>query len=175
LRTATRRIDQRSVVLTATLGGLGLGVLYVIGGPEVRFAGIPEILILVEEQPGVGVALFAVLVKLLATAWCLAAGYRGGKIFPITFLGAATGLAVHAVFDGLPVSVALGCGIAGALATGLGTPVTAALVAGVVLGPDLLPVAIISVVAAHTVHLLAAQLAPLAPPTPPGDQVAPAA
>jgi H+/Cl- antiporter ClcA len=163
LRTVTRRIDQRSVVLTATLGGLGLGVLYVIGGPEVRFAGIPEILILVAESPDAGVALFAVAVKLLATAWCLAAGYRGGKIFPIAFLGAAAGLVVHALFDGLPVSVALGCGIAGALATGLGTPITAALVAGAVLGPEMLPVAVISVVVAHTVHLLAAQLAPLAP------------
>jgi H+/Cl- antiporter ClcA len=166
LRTVTRRIDSRSVVLTATLGGFGLGVLYVIGGPEVRFAGIPEILILVQESPAAGVALFAVVVKLLATTWCLASGYRGGRIFPIAFLGAATGLVVHAVFDGLPVSVALGCGIAGALATGLGTPVTAALVAGAVLGPELLPVAIISVVVAHTVHLLAAQLAPPAPPAP---------
>jgi H+/Cl- antiporter ClcA len=171
LRTVTRRIDRRSIVLTATLGGFVLGVLYVIGGPEVRFAGIPEILILVEESPGVGVALFAVLVKLLATAWCLAAGYRGGRIFPIAFLGAATGLVVHAVFDGLPVAVALGCGIAGALATGLGTPVTAALVAAAVLGPELLPVAIISVVVAHTVHLLAAQLAPPPQPSPPPASV----
>lgn len=167
LRRVTRRIDSRSVVLTASLGGFVLGVLYVIGGPEVRFAGIPEILILVQESPTAGVALFAVAVKLLATASCLATGYRGGKIFPIAFIGAATGLVVHAVFDGLPVSVALGCGIAGALATGLGTPVTATLIAGAVLGPELLPVAVISVVAAHTVHLLAAQLAPLALPTPP--------
>ena len=43
LRPFTRRIDARSVLITTTAGGALLGVLYAIGGTEVRFAGIPEL------------------------------------------------------------------------------------------------------------------------------------
>lgn len=160
LRSLTRRLDARSVVLTTTIGGLVLGVLYVIGGESVRFTGVPEIMVLVADEPDVGVALGALAVKVAATAWCLAAGYRGGRIFPVAFVGGAAGLVLHALVDGVPLSLAVGCGMAAALATGLGAPVTAALLAGALLGPSLLPVAVIAVVVAHTVNLLADQLVP---------------
>lgn len=160
LRRGTRRLDARSVVLTATVGGLVLGVLYVIGGPEVRFSGIPELLALIQRTDRAWPALLAVGVKLLATGWCLAVGYRGGKIFPVVFAGGATGLAVHLAFHSIPMPLAVAVGLAAAMATAMGTPATAALITASLLSPALLPLALIGIVTAHSVHLLADQLAP---------------
>ena len=155
LRRVTLRSDARSVVLTSVVGGVVLGILYAIGGPDVRFAGIPQLDVLVAGTHRVGPAVLAVAVKVLATAWCLAAGYRGGKIFPIAFAGGATGLAIHLAFDGIPLPLAVGVGLSASMATALGTPMTAALIAASLLPSDLLPLALLAIVAAHTVHLLA--------------------
>jgi H+/Cl- antiporter ClcA len=155
LRVFTRRIEARSLILTATVGGFVLGIIYVVGGEEIRFAGIPELLQLTAGNTAVGAALAAVALKTLATSWCLASGYRGGKIFPIAFIGGAAGLALHLMIGAIPMSVAVGCGIAAALATGMRAPVTAALVAASILGSSLLPLAVLCVVCAHATYLLA--------------------
>jgi H+/Cl- antiporter ClcA len=155
LRTLTRRIEVKSVILTATFGGFVLGIIYVVGGEEIRFAGIPELLQLTAGTTAVGAALAAVALKTLATSWCLASGYRGGKIFPIAFIGGAAGLSLHLMIGAIPMSVAVGCGIAAALATGMRAPVTAALVAASILGSSLLPLAVLCVVCAHATYLLA--------------------
>jgi H+/Cl- antiporter ClcA len=155
LRRLTIRLDARSIMLTATIGGLVLGILYAIGGPHVRFAGIPELGGLVADTEHVGPALFAVGIKILATAWCLAAGYRGGKIFPVAFAGGAIGLAIHLAVPSIPMPLAVGVGLSAAMATALGTPVTGALLAASLLTPNLVPLALLGVVAAHVVHLLA--------------------
>lgn len=158
LRTITRRLDARAVIVSTTLGGLVLGVSYAIGGTDVRFAGVPELQFLVADTSATTTALVAVGAKIVATSVCLAAGYRGGRIFPLAFTGGAVGLAAHLAWDRIPLSVAVAAGLAGAIAVGLGSPVTAALIAAAVVGPGLLPLAIIAVVAAHVVHVLSGQL-----------------
>lgn len=162
LRVGTRRLDGASVLVTTTLAGLVLGITYEVAGKEIRFAGIPELLELTNSDKHAAGALFIVGAKVVVTSVCLAGGYRGGKIFPIAFIGGASGFALHQFLGSIPIGVAVGGGIAAALATGLGAPLTAALVAGSVLGPELLPTAVICVVSAHTVHLLAQQLTPAA-------------
>jgi H+/Cl- antiporter ClcA len=165
VRRVTRRLDgmRLAPVWSTALGGLVLGTIYAIAGDDVRFAGIPELQHLILRDPSAARAALAVVAKIVATAVCLGAGYRGGKIFPLAFAGGAAGLAVHAAFDAVPLDVAVAAGLAAAIATGLGTPVTAALIAGAVLGPELLPLAVVAVVAAHTVHLLADSVAPSDP------------
>ena len=158
LRRFTIRLDVRSVLLTTGVGGLVLGVLYAIGGTNVRFSGVPELVYLVDDTEHAWAAAGAMAIKVLATGWCLAVGYRGGKIFPVAFAGGAAGLALHLAFPSLPLALAVGVGLACAIATGLGSPVTAALIAAMLLGPTILPLAVLGVVAAHTVHLLAEQL-----------------
>lgn len=158
LRRFTIRLDARSVLLTTGVGGLVLGVLYAIGGTNVRFSGVPELVYLVDDTEHAWAAAGAMAIKVLATGWCLAVGYRGGKIFPVAFAGGAAGLALHLAFPSLPLALAVGVGLACAIATGLGSPVTAALIAAMLLGPTILPLAVLGVVAAHTVHLLAEQL-----------------
>lgn len=175
LRRFTIRLDARSVLLTSVVGGLVLGVLYVIGGTNVRFAGVPELVYLVDDTDHAWAAIGAMAIKVLATGWCLAAGYRGGKIFPVAFAGGAAGLALHLAFPSLPLALAVGVSLACAIATGLGSPVTAALIAAMLLGPTILPLAVLGVVAAHTVHLLAEQLDIGVPTAPTGPDTAAAA
>lgn len=163
IRPVTRRLDARSVILTTTLGGIGLGVLYVLGGGNVRFAGIPELLSLIEDEIHVWPVIAAIAIKVAATALCLAAGYRGGKIFPIAFIGGATGLALHLAFPSIPMPVAVGVGLAASMATSLRAPATAAVIAASLVSPALLPLALIGVVSAHAVHLLSDQLAAAEP------------
>lgn len=154
LRRVTKRLDARSVILSTTAGGVLLGVSYAIGGTEVRFAGIPELQLLVADTGAATTALVAVGAKVFATSVCLAAGYRGGKIFPLAFMGGAIGLAAHLVWNQIPLSVAVAAGLAGAIAVGLSSPVTAALIAAAVVGPELLPLAVLAVVSAHVVHVI---------------------
>lgn len=158
MRVVTRRIDSKSVVLTAVVGGLGLGALYVIGGETVRFSGIPELLGAVATTDSGWRALLLAAIKITATAWCLAAGFRGGKIFPAAYIGGMVGLALHLFVHAIPIEVAWGVGLAAAMATALGTPVLAVLVVASVESPAMLPLAVVGVVAAHTVHLLGDQL-----------------
>ncbi|MBI4933406.1 MAG: chloride channel protein [Actinobacteria bacterium] len=157
LRPLTRRIDARSVVLTGTIGGAVLGVLFVIGGESIRFAGIPELLPVLVTTDTARHAIFLAAMKLLATAWCIAVGYRGGMIFPAAFVGGAVGLALHLMVHSIPLEVAVAVGIAAAIATALRSPVTASLIAAAVVTPALLPLAILGVVTAHVVHLIGEQ------------------
>lgn len=161
LRRAAIRLEKMHLVVATTSGGLLLGVLYAVGGTEVRFSGVPELQLLVESTDTTGRALLAVGVKVIATALCLAVGYRGGKIFPLTFVGGALGLAAHLAWDRIPLPVAVTAGLAGAIAVGVEAPVVATLIAAALVGPGLLPLAVVAVVAAYSVFLAGGQLAAL--------------
>ena len=163
MRVVTRRIDATSIVLTAVAGGLGLGLLYVVGGETVRFTGIPELLEAVATTDSGWKALLLAAIKILATSWCLAAGFRGGKIFPAAYIGGMVGLALHLFVHAIPIEVAWGVGLAASMATALGAPVLAVLVVASVESPAMLPLAVVGVVAAHTVHVLGGQLRAAAP------------
>ncbi|MCX6520025.1 MAG: chloride channel protein [Actinobacteria bacterium] len=158
LRRVTTRLDARNVLLSTTAGGLVLGVLYAIGGDPVRFAGIPELLSLAADADTAWVALGSMAVKVLATSVCLAAGYRGGKIFPAAFIGGATGLALQLAIPSIPLTLALAVGLSASMATAMAFPVIAAVNAAAILPSSVLPLALLGIVAAHAVHLLAAQL-----------------
>ncbi|MCB1029293.1 MAG: chloride channel protein, partial [Microthrixaceae bacterium] len=155
LRRFVARVEAHSLLLVTTLGGAVLGLTYVIGGDDIRFRGVPELGEFVAGDPSAGAALLAVAMKVVALTVCLAVGYRGGKIFPLVFIGGAAGLAVHLIVPAVPLSVGVAAGLAGTIAAGLRAPVIASVIAAAVVGPDLLPLAIVAVVAAHAVHLLA--------------------
>ena len=80
----------------AAIFGLVLGLLYLIGGQSVQFSGSEGSKILFENQASYGVAALAglVIVKLVATSWSLASGYRGGVVFPSVYMGMALSLAL---------------------------------------------------------------------------------
>ncbi len=81
-------------VVSATIFGGVIGVLYLIGGPSIQFSGKEGTEILLQNPASYTVAalLLIVITKLLATSWSLSAGYRGGLVFPSVFMGVALSL-----------------------------------------------------------------------------------
>jgi len=106
-----------SPVLYATLGGLALGVLGVIGGPITLFKGAEQTGDLISRAPDMSTweLILVTLVKVAALTIAAAAGFRGGRIFPAVFIGAAAGLAVQSMVPDLPILMAVACGVLGAV------------------------------------------------------------
>ncbi|EYT48870.1 ion channel protein [Kocuria sp. UCD-OTCP] len=105
----------RHPVLYTTLGGLLLGGLGALGGPLTLFKGAHQMGELVrnpaEHSPQELV--LVLVVKLAALLVAAGAGFRGGRIFPAVFMGAVVGLLGHALIPGMPLGLAIACGILG--------------------------------------------------------------
>ncbi|WP_282696702.1 ion channel protein [Streptomyces sp. CC208A] len=107
----------RHPLLMLPAGGLVLGLLGALGGPLTLFKGLQE----TRELAGsVGVyssgelARLAV-VKLAALLVAAACGFRGGRVFPAVFVGAAFGLAAQALVPEIHPAVAVSSAVLGVL------------------------------------------------------------
>ncbi|MGW9453503.1 ion channel protein [Streptomyces sp. NPDC055632] len=112
---AFRRL--RHPLLMLPLGGLVLGLLGALGGHLTLFKGMEEIKELTANIGGWSsgeLAKLAVvkLVALLAAASC---GFRGGRIFPAVFIGAAFGLLAQALVPEVHPAVAVSSAVLGVL------------------------------------------------------------
>jgi H+/Cl- antiporter ClcA len=107
----------RHPLLRLTVGGLALGVLGAIGGKDTLFKGLEQVKDLAEHPDEHSAGGFAgmALVKLVALSVASCAGFRGGRIFPAVFVGAALGFAAHAAVSTVPVTLAVACGVLGVL------------------------------------------------------------
>lgn len=88
------------------------GVVFVIinlllGTTDYLGAGMPVIERAVES----GALWYAFIIKMVLTAICIGAGYKGGEIVPSFFIGATIGSAFAAA-TGLPVALGAACGMA---------------------------------------------------------------
>ncbi|MEN0130537.1 MAG: ion channel protein [Brevundimonas sp.] len=102
-------------VLLLTLAGVVLGLLGVLGGNVTLFKGLDEMRELpglVATTSGAGFLLMAV-VKLVAMLIASASGFRGGRIFPVVFVGAALGFAINGTWPSVPLALAIGAATAG--------------------------------------------------------------
>lgn len=88
---------------SAGLFGLGIGLLYWVGGEAVQFSGAEgsKALLTGTVHYGTWALLGLATVKLLVVAWAKATGYRGGLYFPSIFASIALGLFVSELFSGL--------------------------------------------------------------------------
>ncbi|MDM7830326.1 ion channel protein [Cellulomonas edaphi] len=105
----------RDPLVRITVGGLLLGVLGAIGGPLSLFKGLDEMKELPAEIGTMTALGFLGLgmVKVVALLVASTAGFRGGRIFPAVFAGAAFGFAVSAAFPSVSLPLAVGAGIVG--------------------------------------------------------------
>ncbi|PPL16331.1 ion channel protein [Microterricola pindariensis] len=105
----------RNPVLPLTIAGSLLGVLGVLGGPDTLFKGLTEMKDLTANaaELSVGQLVAVTLIKLAALLIAATAGFRGGRVFPAAFIGVAVGLVAHAVFAGIPPSLAIASGVLG--------------------------------------------------------------
>jgi H+/Cl- antiporter ClcA len=96
-------------------GGVALGLLGVLGGPLTLFKGFSQMkqLVPTAAQHSTGNLLLLAVVKIVAMTVASASGFRGGRIFPATFVGVALGLFVNSADSSAPEAVAIAAGILG--------------------------------------------------------------
>lgn len=102
-------------VIALTLGGFVLGLLGILGGPITMFKGLAEMKTLASSAShysAAGLALI-VVIKLVAVLVSASCGFRGGRIFPLVFVGVAFGLLVHQLFPAVPMALAIACSVLG--------------------------------------------------------------
>jgi H+/Cl- antiporter ClcA len=173
-------IERRILVLTPLVGlavaGLAIGFAEATGHPvsDVLYSGQDQMPSLVSGIAGfsVGALVLLVVCKSLAYALSLSA-FRGGPVFPSMFIGAAAGLAARNL-PGMDLVPAMAMGIGAMCTVMLTLPLTATLLATLLIGTDglaAMPVVIVAVVVAH---VAAAHLRPAEPAAPQAATRAPA-
>ena len=127
------------------LAGFAIVALWkVVGTSDYLGLGVPTILRAFED-PGLPVAVFAL--KLLFTAVSLGAGFPGGEVTPLFFVGAALGSVLAQVL-GIPVVLGAGVGLAAVFAAASNTPLALSIMAVELLGVGVFPhVVIVAVIA----------------------------
>ncbi len=105
----------RHPVAMLTIGGVALGVLGAIGGRITLFKGLDEMRELVVSDSSSWRLVVDIVVKGLALVIAGTFGFHGGRVFPAVFIGVAIGLLAHQIADGVPLSLAVACGVLGML------------------------------------------------------------
>lgn len=126
----------RSPEVAGVLGGV-LVALLAIGGLEVLFSGAEEVRALFDGSLSVPDMAYVGAAKWIALAVVLAAGWKGGPIFPLMFCMGALAVAAGDAL-GLEVSVLYAGAIAGVVTGALGSIALGVLVALLVVPPALL-------------------------------------
>jgi H+/Cl- antiporter ClcA len=100
-------LDDRPIV-RCTLAGLLLGLLG-MALPLTMFLGTDGLVVVTRQAAQLGLALLIIVIfaKMVALAGALSAGFVGGPIFPLFFIGATAGVAVNLMFPQVPLAVAV--------------------------------------------------------------------
>lgn len=127
-------------------GGLAVVALWqLVGTSDYLGLGVPGI-VRAFSDPALPPEAFAL--KLLFTAVTLGAGFLGGEVTPLFFVGAALGN-VLARLLGLPLELGAGVGLAAVFAAASNTPLALSLMAVELLGAAVLPHAVVVCVVAY--------------------------
>ncbi|MFC8518535.1 ion channel protein [Streptomyces sp. NPDC057257] len=112
---AFRRLGHPMPALA--LGGLVLGLLGALGGHLTLFKGLDEVAELARDPEGRSAGAFVgmAVVKLAALLVAASCGFRGGRIFPAVFVGAAFGLGAHALVPAVHPALGVATGVLGML------------------------------------------------------------
>jgi H+/Cl- antiporter ClcA len=150
VRRAFRPLGGRTI-LKATIGGFGIGVIALVAGEETLFSGEHELEVLLDDPEAYGAgALVLILVgKILAFALSLETGFRGGRIFPVLFVGATVGFLASDLFERVPLAVSVGCGMAGAAVAIMRLPVFITLLVAFFASLTLVPLIVLAVVVGY--------------------------
>jgi H+/Cl- antiporter ClcA len=122
-------------VVRASLGGLTMGLialalpLTLASGKGQLSAAITDI-----ELITAGFLIAVILGKIVAVAIALTTGFIGGPVMPSLFIGGTVGLAVHAVFPEIPITLAFVCMLVAVPGVSIGAPFTMVLLAALTVG-----------------------------------------
>lgn len=143
-----KRLGERHIPrlpLRMFLGGLVIVLMWqLVGTDDYLGLGVP-VIVRAFEDPYFPALAF--LLKLLFTAVTLGAGFLGGEVTPLFFIGAALGSALAQVLD-IPLGLGAGVGLAAVFAAAANTPLALSIMAVELFGAAILPhAALVSVLA----------------------------
>ena len=173
LAVAVRAHVERRMVLLMPVVGLGIAGLAIGFGEatghsasNVLFSGQDDLGPLIGGAAGwsAGALVLLVLCKGLAYALALSS-FRGGPVFPAMFIGAAGGMAASNL-PGLELVPAVAMGIGAMCTVMLTLPLTATLLATLLLGTDGLATMPLVIVAVVVAYVVTARLTPASDPEP---------
>jgi H+/Cl- antiporter ClcA len=122
------------------LGGCAVVLMWrLIGTSDYLGLGVP---VIVRAFHDPNLASYAFAAKIVFTAVTLAAGFLGGEVTPLFFVGATLG-SVLARLLGLPIELGAGVGIAAVFGAAANTPVALSIMAAELMGIAILPHALI--------------------------------
>jgi H+/Cl- antiporter ClcA len=141
-------------ILRCTGIGLLIGLLG-MAMPLTLFLGSEGLLEVVEARTelGIGFLVLSVLLKIVALTVVLAAGFIGGPIFPLFFVGGTMGVVLWQIFPGIPLMMAVGCLMAAVPCAVVPFPATLAMVVLLITGTPVVN-AIPVLTAALTAHFV---------------------
>lgn len=150
----TLMIFSAAVITTIVL--LGGEWVFHLNPTQILFSGnsgMPDLI----AQTSVAVVLFILLGKAIAFAAALGGGFRGGPIFPATFLGVAVGVLGSLILPDANVSALAAAGIAASAAAFTKLPATSALLGALLIagtGAAIAPFAIFGAVIGLLIRLV---------------------
>jgi H+/Cl- antiporter ClcA len=166
------RAERWRVPGTAVAGLLvaGLAIAYAEGtgrsSSDVLFSGQSALGPLVAHGAAYSVGALVLLIACKSLGYSLSMScFRGGPVFPALFLGAAGGIAASHL-PGLPMVAGLAMGIGAMSAVMLRLPLTAVLLATLLLFSDGLAVTPLAIVAVVVAYLVSLRIAPASWPLP---------
>ncbi len=134
--------------LRMALGGaLVVGMWQLVGTSDYLGLGVPTILRAFSDP---GVPAWAFAAKLVFTAVTLGAGFLGGEVTPLFFIGAALGGVLGPAL-GIPRELGAGVGLAAVFATAANTPLALSIMAVELVGANALPHVVIVCVVAYLI------------------------
>ncbi len=168
-----RAVVQRQPLLWTPVAGLVVAALAVIfsqvtgkGTDEVLFSGQNQVGPFIAHAASYGIGALALLVVTKSLAYGVSmSGFRGGPVFPSIFIGAVGG-ALLSHLPGLPLVPAVGMGMGAMLVGMLRLPLTAVLLASLLLFSDGLAIMPVVIVAVVTAYVAVTWLDPPAPQLP---------
>jgi H+/Cl- antiporter ClcA len=158
---------ERRILLAAPAAGLavaGLAILFAAvtgkGSSEVLFSGQSAVGPLIGKSASYTVGALLLLLACKGIAYAISlSSFRGGPTFPAIFLGAAGGIALSHL-PGLPLVDGVAMGIGAMTAVMLRLPLTAVLLAVLLLSSDGLAVTPVAIVAVVVAYVASARLTP---------------
>lgn len=130
---------QYPLILIVGVGFL-IGLIALIH-PITLFYGERQIeeIIEVVDRYSIGILLSVAFFKLITLSLCVRGGFRGGVIFPLFFVGACVGMAVHQALPNTPLTVALVCMMSATTVVVTKTPLGLAVILTIISHTTMLP------------------------------------
>lgn len=145
--------QQYPLILIVVVGFL-IGLIALIH-PITLFYGERQIeqVIRVVNRYSIGILLSVAFFKLVALSLCLRGGFRGGVVFPLFFVGACVGMAVHQALPNTPLSVALAGMMSAITVVVTKTPLGLAVILTVISHTAMLPLMTIATLTSYLLTL----------------------